>query len=101
MIANKIKHARSTKGFTQEKMAEDLQMSQSAYSKIESDKTKIKFELLQEIAFILKLTTAELLSFGEKDLLLSKIAIIENQLSELQNIVREQQSLIQKLLIQK
>lgn len=101
MIANKIRLARSAKGFTQETMAEALQMSQSAYSKIESEKTKIKFELLQEIAFNLKLTTAELLSFGEKDLLLSKIAIIENQLSKLQNIVKEQQSFIQKLLIQK
>lgn len=46
MIANKIRQARSAKGFTQETMAEALQMSQSAYSKIESEKTKIKFELL-------------------------------------------------------
>lgn len=98
MIADKIRSARTAKGISQEYIAEMLGMSQSAYSKIELKKTKINFEFLQEIAPILGLSTSELILFGDNNFLLSKVQLIEDQLIELQNIVREQQKIIKNYL---
>ena len=98
MIADKIRRARNAKGFSQEYVAEALGMSQSAYSKIELKKTKIDFNFLQEIAQVLELSTSELISYGDSDLLLSRIALLENQLFEIQKIVREQQTIIQTII---
>lgn len=98
MIADKIRLARNANGFSQEYVAEALGMSQSAYSKIELKKTKIDFNVLQEIASVLGLSTAHLMNFGDQDLFIAKVINIENQLLELQKIVREQNVVIQSLL---
>ena len=98
MLAEKIKLARIAKGISQETVALALQISQSAYSKIELKKTKINFEFLQEVAPILGLSTSELFNYGDADCITSKIKILEQQLYELQNIVKEQQIALQTLV---
>ena len=43
-LGEKLKQARLTKNFSQEYMAEVLQISQKTYSNFENNKTKIRFQ---------------------------------------------------------
>ena len=58
----RIRDLRLEKGRTQEYMAEQLGISQNAYSKIEIDKTRIKAEVLEKIADVLEVEKHRLLS---------------------------------------
>lgn len=53
-VVNKIREFRKKKGYSHEKMAHELNMSQPAYSKIEKNETKFSVERLFEIANILE-----------------------------------------------
>ncbi len=64
-IAYKIKKIRINKGFSQEDMAGKLNISQSAYAKIENGITKIDLERLADITRILKLDLQDLLNVEE------------------------------------
>ena len=65
-IGNKIKKLRELKNFTQEYMAEALQMSQTGYGKIERDETDINYSRLQQIAEVLGTKIADIVSLDEK-----------------------------------
>ena len=56
---------RELKGFTQEYVAQKLNLSQKAYSKIERGETKLETSRLDEIAEILEVDPIELRSFDE------------------------------------
>ncbi|MEC4112782.1 helix-turn-helix domain-containing protein [Myroides pelagicus] len=56
MDTDKIKERRKALGFSQEYVAMKLGISQKAYSDIESGKTKLKTEVLNEIAEILEIS---------------------------------------------
>ncbi|KUF38614.1 helix-turn-helix transcriptional regulator [Myroides marinus] len=58
MDVEKIKSIRKNSGYSQEYVAERLGISQKAYSDIESGKTKLKNEVLYEIAKILDISPA-------------------------------------------
>lgn len=66
-IGGKIKTLRSLKGYSQEKMAELLDISPTSYAKIERDETDVNISRLEQIAKILELSVLELLGFGEKN----------------------------------
>lgn len=65
-IGNKIKKLRELRNFTQDHMAEALQMSQAGYGKIERDETDISLSRLQQVASVLKVGLNELIGFDEK-----------------------------------
>lgn len=56
----KIKARRKELGYSQEYVALKLSLSQKAYSDIESGKTKLKNEVLNEIAKILEISPAKI-----------------------------------------
>jgi transcriptional regulator with XRE-family HTH domain len=58
MDVEKIKSIRKNSGYSQEYVAERLGISQKAYSDIESGKTRLKNEVLYEIAKILDISPA-------------------------------------------
>lgn len=60
-IANKIRIERLIKGYSQEYMSLQLNMSQNAYSRIERGITKIDIERLQQIAFVLSVDLEKLI----------------------------------------
>jgi XRE family transcriptional regulator, regulator of sulfur utilization len=66
MIGEKIRKIRTLKGYSQDYMSEKLKMSQPAYSELESGKTKIAINVLQEIAQIFELQVDDLINFDEK-----------------------------------
>ncbi|MCR6641096.1 MAG: helix-turn-helix domain-containing protein [Sporocytophaga sp.] len=61
----KIRKLRELKGFKQENMAELLGVSQSSYSKMESDEMEISKERLEQISKILGLSVQDIMSFDE------------------------------------
>ena len=89
MIGERIKKARERKGYSQEFIAEELKISQSAYSDLENNKTKLNLSRLQRIAEILDTDIFELLSSGDPVTFndnqkggVANNAFIINQLSE-------------------
>lgn len=75
-VHEKIKLMRETKEWSQEEMAEKLNMSVSGYSKIERGETNPHISKLEQIAQILGIDLIELISFGEKHVyLITDIAI--------------------------
>ncbi len=64
----KIRHFRTKKGLSQEVFAELLGISLQAYNKIETNKTKVDIERLQQIAEKLDINLVELLSYGDRDI---------------------------------
>ncbi|WP_417940810.1 helix-turn-helix domain-containing protein [Flavobacterium sp. RS13.1] len=75
-VKENIKNIRELKNYTQEYMAQKLDISQAAYSKIEKGKTEITLLKLQEIATVFEITIVEILQFKND---LSPIGKKENE----------------------
>ena len=90
-VPEKIKALRKTTGFTQEKMAEELDISYSHYTKIESGDTQPGWELLLAISnyfsvpfdFIVKDSGWRLSSDYANSVMLKEIQSKNNEESEL------------------
>ncbi len=61
-----IKKLRELRNFTQKYMAEQLEMTQANYSKIESGETDVPYSRLEQIAKALKTSIEDLVSYNEK-----------------------------------
>lgn len=68
-IHEKIRFMRQSKNWSQDEMAEKLDMSVSGYAKIEQGKSEATFAKLEEIADIFEMDAVELLTLGEKNVL--------------------------------
>ena len=66
ILGHKIKKLRELKDLTQEYMAQELGLNQSAYSKIESGVSDVSFSKLEKIATVLGLKLEDILSFNEQ-----------------------------------
>jgi len=67
-IGEKIRELRVRKGFSQENMADELGMSTTNYSYIESGKVNLTIPKLEKVAKILEMDIFEILSLGEKNI---------------------------------
>ena len=65
-IGQKIKKFRELKNLTQEYMAAQLEMSQSAYSKIETGESDVTFKKLELISRALDVKPEDILTFNER-----------------------------------
>lgn len=65
-LHEKISVFRTFKGFTQEQMAEKLNMSLSGYAKIERGETKLQTDRLEKIVAALGIELKDFVSFDEK-----------------------------------
>lgn len=65
-VHEKIRFLRESKDWSQEEMAEKLNMSLSGYSKIERGDTKVSIPKLKKIAGIFETELMELMFLGEK-----------------------------------
>ncbi|PJJ64238.1 helix-turn-helix domain-containing protein [Chryseobacterium geocarposphaerae] len=61
-LGDKLKKARIGKNFTQEYLAEMLNVSQKTYSNFENDKSKPDFQQVEEIAKALEVSVLDFLS---------------------------------------
>jgi transcriptional regulator with XRE-family HTH domain len=67
-LSDQIKFIRSSKGWTQEDVAEKLDISTHAYSKIERGETDVNFSRLQQIAKVMEIELPHLLGLNEKNI---------------------------------
>lgn len=65
MLLENLRKIRIIKGFSQDYVADLLNISQAAYSDIERGKTKINFEKLKKIASIFDLEISSIIDFHE------------------------------------
>jgi transcriptional regulator with XRE-family HTH domain len=65
-IGTKIKKVRELKNYTQEYMAQKLNVSQSTYSRYEKEDGDITISLLREISEIFGMKVDDLINFDEK-----------------------------------
>ncbi len=64
-IGSKIRKIREFKGYSQENMAGELDMSITGYGKIERNEVSLSLDKLQEIAKILDVQMEQILGFDE------------------------------------
>lgn len=69
-VNEKIRTLRTYKNLTQENMAEKLGISVNGYSKIESGKTKLTLDRIQEIAQILDIDIIELINTNDNSIVI-------------------------------
>ena len=62
----RIKELREAAGFSQEKMAEKMNLTQSSYARFEQQKTKIDLERVEEFAKQLDKSLIEVLAYPER-----------------------------------
>lgn len=65
-FGDKIKAIRLAQNRTQEDIAFELEMTISAYSKIERGQTNVNLSRILQIAKVLKMPVSEIFSFGEE-----------------------------------
>lgn len=65
-IGNRLRKLRELRNYTQSYMSIQLEISLSAYSKIERDETEISLKRLQQIAEILNISVNGILHFDEQ-----------------------------------
>ena len=65
-IGEKIRKVREVKGFPQEYIATNLNISPQAYGKMERGETKLDMDRLQKVADILEIELLELMQVNEK-----------------------------------
>lgn len=66
VLGYKIKKLRELKNLTQEFMAHELGLNQSAYSKLETGAVDISFSKLEKIATIFQMKIEDIMSFNEQ-----------------------------------
>ncbi len=69
-LHEKIRFFRRSKGFTQEQIAEKLNITPVAYSNIERGESSVSMKRLEEIAEAIGIELLELLSLGEKNIVI-------------------------------
>jgi transcriptional regulator with XRE-family HTH domain len=112
----KIKKLRELKNFTQEYMAEELNLTQSGYSKLESGKIDVPYQRLEQISKILGLRLEEVVCFNENmvfDLIShqkeksnnpifdNEKKLYEDQIESLKNEVEHLKNMLNKILLQR
>ncbi|MDX6192150.1 helix-turn-helix transcriptional regulator [Flavobacterium sp. Fl-318] len=71
MVGENVRKIRVIKGYSQQYMAVLLEISQAAYSDIETGKTRISLDKLQKIVLILNLELSYVVNFHENSILCS------------------------------
>jgi len=67
-VNEKIRKVRESKAWSQEQMAEKLNMSLNGYAKIERGETKLYLDKLEQIAQVFDIDVVELIQSGEKNI---------------------------------
>lgn len=99
MIGTKIRFIREERKKTQDLMANKLGISQTAYSKIESNQTQVTIDRLKEIAGILEVSETELINGSPINQF--NIEKIEKNFAYIHNFVETQKELYERLLEEK
>ena len=99
MHGAKIKAFRMMRGFSQEYMADRLQVTQATYSKIEGNKQKVTQEQLERLAQELGVTVADIIS--NEPIVILNNASNQGAQGHIENFYADQKDLYEKLITSK
>jgi transcriptional regulator with XRE-family HTH domain len=114
-IGHKIKKLRELKNLTQDYMAQELGVTQSAYSRMEVGETELTYTKLEKIADVLEMKPEDIIAFnesmvfnvmhndvgnglvinnnhlseGEKNLYLQQIDLLKEEISHLKHLLNK------------
>ncbi|MCC8988689.1 MAG: helix-turn-helix domain-containing protein [Candidatus Contendobacter sp.] len=94
-VSDKIRFMRQLKGWSQEEMAEKLEMSPNGYANIERGETDVRLSRLEQIAEIFGTNLTELMSFGERSILY--YCGDNNTITNLQTLNAQPETLVMEL----
>lgn len=102
-INENIKSIRELKNYTQEYMAFRLGITQTGYSKMERNGSRISFEKLEEIAVVFEMDLGSIINFGSTFNFKSTLQNTENishrrGFCSVENLYRDKIVLLEKLL---
>ena len=106
MYGAKIRMIREMRGLSQENIAEELRISQSAYSQYESNKINISVEMLEKIAKVLDVNPADLVNqqpvvFHMPNNRGTKVGYINEYNSDSQDSYKQMKELYEQMLVSK
>ncbi len=93
-IGNKIKKIRELKNLNQKYLADELSLSQSAYSKIEIGESEITYSRLEKIASVFDMKPEDIILFSEN--MLFNTSKKPNSLNDLSNVTYSQTEVLIK-----
>lgn len=98
-ILKKVKDTRRIKGFSNENMAYELNISSSAYNKLERSETTLTLERLLQIKDILDISLTDLLEIKTGDVLHQNIN--DNAIGKVETLYQENKEVYEKLIASK
>jgi transcriptional regulator with XRE-family HTH domain len=98
-IGEKIRKMRELRNYTQEYMAERLQIKQATYSNLETGVAEIKFIQVEKVATVLEISLLELINFDEKKVFKASNNKEENQKSIRENSTNTEKQLYEQILV--
>ncbi|TDS54598.1 helix-turn-helix domain-containing protein [Myroides indicus] len=94
-VEEKIRNIRELKNYTQEYMAEQLGMTQAAYSKIENGSTRLTMSKLEDIAKVFEMDVSDLVAYDTQGIFNSFNTIKESNINS--NITKSDEETLKKL----
>lgn len=99
MYGSKIRSIRLLRGFSQEYMAEKLEIDQTKYSRIETDSQKLSVDMVQKIASVLDVSMADITN--NEPLIIQNIASNYGAQGRIENFFADQKELFERHLASK
>lgn len=96
MYGNKIRSLRLLRGYSQEHMATELDITQTTYSRIETDKQKLTAPMLERLAQILGVSVPDITS--NEPLIIQNNASNYGAQGRIENFYADQKDLYQKMI---
>lgn len=78
-IHETLRQLRKAHGWSQEKMAEELNLSTNGYARLERGERKLDFEKLQQIAMLFKIDIAQLVEAENKGLVVQQTLSFQSE----------------------
>jgi len=98
IIGKNIRKFRELKGYSQEYMANEMELTQASYAKLESNSTKISVERLFTIAKLLETDVADILELNKQTIYHQDIKEHSIGHQEVQNLHQDNKEVYEKLL---
>lgn len=98
IIGKNIRKFRELKGYSQEYMANEMELTQASYAKLESNSTKISVERLFTIAKLLETDIADILELNKQTIYHQDIKEHSIGHQEVQNLHQDNKEVYEKLL---
>lgn len=99
MYGNKIRALRMLRGFSQEYMADKLEINQTTYSRIETNQQKLTAEILEKLAGILGVSVTDITS--NEPLIIQNNASNYGAQGRIENFYTDQKELFEKFIASK